>query len=62
MHADRQIYRKGQALVSITATITLLLGAMGLVIDIGYGRYEQQKAQSAVEAAAQRVPSPVPWK
>jgi hypothetical protein len=43
---------KGQALVSITATITLLLGALGLVIDIGYGRYEQQRAQSAVEAAA----------
>jgi hypothetical protein len=52
MRTSRRELRKGQALVSITATITLLLGALGLVIDIGYGRFEQQRAQSAVEAAA----------
>jgi hypothetical protein len=44
--------RKGQALISITATLTMLLGAMGLVIDIGYGRYNMQRAQAAAEAAA----------
>jgi hypothetical protein len=52
MRSNRRVFRGGQALISSTATITLLLGAMGLVIDIGYGRYQSQRAQTAVEAAA----------
>lgn len=44
--------RKGQALVTIASSITLLLGAMGLVMDIGYSRYQYARAQTAVESAA----------
>jgi hypothetical protein len=42
---------KGQAALMVTIGLTFLLGAMGLVVDVGYGYYLKQVAQASVDSA-----------
>src|ERR1700722_5008213 len=44
--------RKGQALVMASLSLTMVLGMVGLVVDLGFGRYTRRVAQSAADAAA----------
>lgn len=44
--------KKGQALVMATLSLTMALGMIGLVVDLGFGRYTRRVAQSAADAAA----------
>jgi len=42
----------GQTLVVVAMSLTLLMGAMALVVDVGFVRYQQRKLQTAADAAA----------
>lgn len=44
--------KKGQALVMATISLTLALAIIGLVVDLGFGRYTRRVAQAAADAAA----------
>jgi hypothetical protein len=44
--------RSGQAIVMAAFSLTLMLGAMSLVVDLGWGYYRREAAQSAADAAA----------
>lgn len=43
---------KGQALVLVALSLTLLMGAMALAIDVGFVRFEQRQLQKAADSAA----------
>src|SRR6185369_15041234 len=45
-------WKKGQALLLTTFSMTALFGAMGLAVDLGWGYYLQKVDQSAADAAA----------
>jgi hypothetical protein len=42
----------GQAAITMTLSLVVLMGTLGFVTDLGWGYYKQQSAQSAAEAAA----------
>ena len=42
----------GQALILVTFSLTVLLGMIGLAVDLGWSYYRRQAAQGAAEAAA----------
>jgi hypothetical protein len=42
----------GQALAMVTIGLTLMLGMMSLAVDLGWGYYQRESAQSAADAAA----------
>jgi hypothetical protein len=44
--------RSGQAIVMAAISLSLMLGAMSLVVDLGWGYYRREAAQSAAGAAA----------
>jgi putative Flp pilus-assembly TadE/G-like protein len=44
--------QKGQSLVFVAAALVVILGVMGLAIDMGYLRYMKRQMQSAADAAA----------
>jgi hypothetical protein len=44
--------RSGQAVVMAAFSLTLMLGAMSLVVDLGWGYYRREAGQSAADAAA----------
>jgi hypothetical protein len=46
---DRQ---RGQAIAMVTIGLVLLMGLLGLTVDVGWGYYRKQVAQSAADAAA----------
>ncbi len=43
---------RGQALAMVTIGLTLMLGMMSLAVDLGWGYYQRESAQSAADAAA----------
>jgi hypothetical protein len=43
--------RSGQAAILMTLAITLVCGAIGLVVDLGWAYFKKQSAQTAAEAA-----------
>lgn len=49
--------RRGQAALMMTVALTLVCGAIGLVVDIGWGYFKKQSAQAAAEAAAMAAAS-----
>jgi hypothetical protein len=44
--------RSGQAVVVAAFSLSLMLGAMSLVVDLGWGYYRREAGQSAADAAA----------
>lgn len=44
--------QKGQAVIMITLGITVLIGLLGLVVDVGYAYFVKQAAQGAADSAA----------
>jgi len=42
----------GQTLVVVALCLTLLMGVMALVVDVGFVRYQQRQLQTAADAAA----------
>ncbi len=44
--------RRGQAGLFIVLNLTLVFGTLGLAVDVGWGYYTRQSAQSAADAAA----------
>jgi hypothetical protein len=44
--------RNGQALVMVTVGLTMMLGLMSLAVDLGWGYFQRESAQSAADAAA----------
>jgi len=42
----------GQTLVVVALSLTLLMGAMALVVDVGFVRYQQRQLQTAADSAA----------
>src|ERR1035438_819391 len=44
--------RGGQAILMVTCSLTLVLGVMSLVVDLGWGYYRREAGQSAADAAA----------
>jgi len=46
------IHESGQTLVLVALSLTLLMGALGLAIDIGFVRYQQSRLQKAADSAA----------
>jgi hypothetical protein len=44
--------RHGQAALMMTLSLTLILGMLGLAVDLGWAYYRQQAAQAAADAAA----------
>jgi hypothetical protein len=44
--------RNGQAALMMTLSLTVILGMLGLVVDLGWAYYRQQAAQAAADAAA----------
>jgi Flp pilus assembly protein TadG len=44
--------RSGQAGILMVLSLTLLFGVLGLAIDVGWGYYKRQTAQTAADAAA----------
>jgi Flp pilus assembly protein TadG len=42
----------GQALIMVTLSISVLLGMIGLAVDLGWSYYRRQAAQTAAESAA----------
>ncbi|HEY3826232.1 MAG TPA: pilus assembly protein TadG-related protein [Bryobacteraceae bacterium] len=49
---NRNERQSGQALVMVTMSLSLLLGAMSLVVDLGWGYYRREASQSAADSAA----------
>src|SRR5579862_1154072 len=49
MHANRT--ERGQTLIMFTLSLFLMIGVLGLVVDIGWAYYRHQAAQSAADAA-----------
>ncbi|HEY4086320.1 MAG TPA: pilus assembly protein TadG-related protein [Bryobacteraceae bacterium] len=47
--------RSGQALLMASVSLFAMLGMMGLVVDLGYGYYRREAAQTASDAAATAV-------
>jgi len=47
--------RSGQALLMASVSLFAMLGMMGLVVDLGYGYYRREAAQTASDAAASAV-------
>ncbi|HVW06973.1 MAG TPA: pilus assembly protein TadG-related protein [Bryobacteraceae bacterium] len=47
--------RSGQALLMATVSLFAMLGMMGLAVDLGYGYYRREAAQTASDAAAAAV-------
>ncbi|HUE00891.1 MAG TPA: pilus assembly protein TadG-related protein [Bryobacteraceae bacterium] len=43
--------RSGQATLMVTLSLTLILGMLGLAVDLGWAYYRQQAAQAAADAA-----------
>lgn len=48
----RTASRGGQAALMVTLALTLILGMMGLTVDLGWAYYRQQASQAAADAAA----------
>jgi hypothetical protein len=44
--------QKGQTLLLATLSLPLVFGAMGLVVDLGWGYFMKERAQTAADAAA----------
>jgi hypothetical protein len=44
--------RDGQALIMVTLGLAFLMGILGLVVDVGWGYYQKQVAQTAADSAA----------
>src|SRR5256885_10134042 len=44
--------RSGQAGILMVLSLTLLFGVLGLAVDIGWGYFKRQAAQTAADAAA----------
>jgi Flp pilus assembly protein TadG len=42
----------GQTLVLVALSLTMLMGAMALAIDVGFARFQQRQLQTAADAAA----------
>ena len=51
LRSRRAASQRGQALIMITVGIAFLLGILGLVVDVGWGYYRKQVAQTAADAA-----------
>lgn len=47
--------RSGQVLLMATVSLFAMLGVMGLAVDLGYGYYRREAAQTASDAAAAAV-------
>lgn len=47
--------RSGQALLMASVSLFAMLGMMGLAVDLGYGYYRREAAQTASDAAASAV-------
>src|SRR5580700_1222485 len=47
--------RRGQALVMMVMSLTVILGMMSLAVDLGWGYVQRESAQSAADAAAAAV-------
>ena len=47
--------RSGQALVMVTMSLTLMIGMLGLAVDMGWGYFRREAAQTAADAAAAAV-------
>jgi hypothetical protein len=47
--------RSGQVLLMASVSLFVMLGMMGLVVDLGYGYYRREAAQTASDAAAAAV-------
>jgi Flp pilus assembly protein TadG len=43
---------RGQALVLVALSVSMLLGAMAMAIDVGFVKYQQRKLQTAADSAA----------
>jgi hypothetical protein len=50
--ADPKHHRRGQALIMTTFATVLLLGMLGLTVDVGWSYFTRKSAQSAADAAA----------
>jgi Putative Flp pilus-assembly TadE/G-like len=48
----RNTNRSGQAVLLMTLSLTVMLGMMSLVADVGWGYFRREAAQSAADAAA----------
>src|SRR5450755_1270183 len=48
----RRTRQRGQSLVVVVLGLVVLLGILGLAIDMGYLRYMKRKMQTAADAAA----------
>ena len=43
---------RGQALLTVTLSLVLICGMLGLVVDLGWGFFVKKSAQAATDAAA----------
>src|SRR5580704_5917853 len=43
---------RGQAAITMTLSLLVLMGTLGFVTDLGWGYYKQQSAEAAAEAAS----------
>jgi Putative Flp pilus-assembly TadE/G-like len=55
INMDRRNGRNGQALLAVTVAMVLLMGVLGLGVDLGWAYYRRDAAQSAADGAAAAV-------
>lgn len=55
MKRETRNRRSGQALLMASVSLFAMLGMMGLVVDLGYGYFRREAAQTASDAAAAAV-------
>src|SRR5262245_36911873 len=52
MKSNKRKQERGQAIIMVTLSMTLICGMLGLVVDLGWGFFVKRSAQSAADAAA----------